>query len=68
MKTLNEAKTRYLMIDPAVTKAGWNLGNRSQFRFEIPVDGEDADLTVLNANHEVVMAIAEGKIVYESSR
>ena len=43
MHILTEAQTRENKIDPALTKAGWNLGNRSQVRFEIPVDGEDAE-------------------------
>jgi type I restriction enzyme, R subunit len=67
MKTINEAKTRYLLIDPALTKAGWNLANRSQVRFEIPVDGEDAepwngvtDYSLYLPNGEII-AVVEAK-------
>ena len=55
------------MIDPALTKAGWNLGNRSQVRFEIPVDGEDAepwngvtDYSLYLPNGEII-AVVEAK-------
>ena len=39
---LNEAQSRYLLIDPALTKAGWDLADRTQVRLEVPVDGYDA--------------------------
>ena len=39
----NEAKTRKDIIDPQITAAGWNLGDEAQVRFEIPVDGYDAE-------------------------
>ncbi len=67
MRTLNEAKTREQRIDPALTKAGWNLGNRSQVRFEIPVDGYDAkpwngvtDYCLSRPNAQVI-AVVEAK-------
>jgi hypothetical protein len=41
--SLNEARTRYILIDPALTKAGWNLEDRTQVGLEIPVDGYDAE-------------------------
>ena len=41
--SLNEATTRQDLIDPAIAKAGWNLEDISQVRFEIPVDGYDAE-------------------------
>jgi len=37
----NEAKTRKELIDPALTKAGWNLNNPNQVGLEIPIDGTD---------------------------
>jgi type I restriction enzyme, R subunit len=37
----NEAHTRQELIDPALTKAGWDPGNRNQVGLEIPVDGFD---------------------------
>lgn len=41
--SLNEAQARYLLIDPALERAGWNLADRTQVRFEVPVDGYDAE-------------------------
>jgi type I restriction enzyme R subunit len=65
--TRNEASTRKDIIDPQVTAAGWNLHDLSQVRFEIPVDGYDAepwngvtDYCLYRANGEVV-AIIEAK-------
>ena len=40
---LNESKTRSTLIDPQLEAAGWRLSDRSQVRFEIPVDGYDAE-------------------------
>jgi type I restriction enzyme R subunit len=40
---MNEARTRLTLIDPALGKAGWRLDDRTQVRFEIPVDGYDAE-------------------------
>jgi type I site-specific restriction endonuclease len=39
----SEAITRRDKIDPALNKAGRNLANRAQVRFEIPIDGGDAE-------------------------
>jgi type I site-specific restriction endonuclease len=39
---LSEARTRVQLIDPQLREAGWRLDDRSQVRFEIPVDGYDA--------------------------
>lgn len=41
--SLNEAQARYILIDPGLTKAGWNLSDRTQVRLEVPVDGYDAE-------------------------
>jgi type I restriction enzyme R subunit len=41
MPDLNEAKTRALLINPRLEKAGWNLSDRSQIQFEVPVQGYD---------------------------
>jgi len=67
LRTLSEAKTREEKIDPALAKAGWNLGNRSQVRFEIPVDGEEAepwngvtDYSLYRPNGEII-AVVEAK-------
>jgi len=41
--TLNEALTRTLQIDPQLRAADWTLNDRTQVRFEVPVDGYDAE-------------------------
>jgi hypothetical protein len=41
MPDLNEAKTRAFLINPQLEKAGWNLSDRSQIQFEVPVTGYD---------------------------
>jgi hypothetical protein len=38
---LNEARTRALLINPQLERAGWNLSDRSQIQFEVPVQGYD---------------------------
>jgi type I site-specific restriction endonuclease len=38
---LNEARTRALLINPQLERAGWNLSDRSQIQFEVPVKGYD---------------------------
>jgi len=40
---LNEAATRALLIDPQLRGAEWPLQDRSLVRFEVPVDGYDAE-------------------------
>ena len=40
---LNEAQARYILIDPALDKAGWKLYDRTQVGLEVPVDGYDAE-------------------------
>ncbi len=41
MPTPTEAQTRRQLIDPALARAGWNVGDSSQVGLEIPVDGFD---------------------------
>jgi len=41
MSDLNEAKTRASLINPQLAKARWNLSDRSQIQFEVPVQGYD---------------------------
>ena len=41
--SLNEALTRVQQIDPQLRTAGWNITDRTQVRFEVPVDGYDAE-------------------------
>lgn len=36
---VSESQTRYNSIDPQLKKAGWNLSDRTQVAFEIPVAG-----------------------------
>lgn len=38
---ISEQETRYSLIDPQIKKAGWNLSDRTQVGFEIPVIGYD---------------------------
>jgi type I site-specific restriction endonuclease len=64
----NEAQTRKDFIDPKLTAVGWNLDPSSgQVRFEIPVDGYDAepwngvtDYCLYQPNGEVI-AVVEAK-------
>ena len=41
--SLNEGQARYILIDPSLRDAGWNLDDRTQVGFEVPVDGYDAE-------------------------
>jgi type I site-specific restriction endonuclease len=63
----NEANTRKELIDKALEKAGWNLGDSNQVGIEIPVDGYDAapwngvtDYCLYLPNGEVI-AVVEAK-------
>ena len=63
----SEAETRYNLIDPAIKKAGWNLSDRTQIWFEVPVQGYDAspqsgitDYCLYRTNGEV-LAVIEAK-------
>ena len=47
----SEAQTRYNLIDPAIKKAGWNLADRTQIWFEVPVQGYDAILDSMGTNN-----------------
>jgi type I site-specific restriction endonuclease len=40
---ISESATRAKLIDPLLTAAGWNLKDRMQVDFEIPVDGYDKE-------------------------
>ena len=64
---VSEAQTRYNLIDPLLKKVGWNLSDRTQVAFEIPVAGYDAsvsegysDYCLYRPNGEVI-AIIEAK-------
>src|SRR6266478_8867418 len=43
MLRISETATRAKLIDPLLTAAGWNLKDRTQVDFEIPVDGYDKE-------------------------
>ena len=67
MRIINEAQTRENLIDPALTRGGWNLLNKSQVGLEIPVDGYDAepwngvtDYCLYRPNGEII-AVVEAK-------
>lgn len=41
MPVRSEARTRKELIDPALEKVGWNVGNAQEVGIEVPVDGYD---------------------------
>lgn len=41
----NEAQTKKQLIDRQIAKAGWNLNDRNEVRFEVPASGDDEDWT-----------------------
>lgn len=43
MLRISETATRAKLIDPLLTAAGWNLKDRTEVDFEIPVDGYDKE-------------------------
>lgn len=70
----NESRTRQNLIDPMLVKAGWNLADRSQVWFEVPIDGYDAspqngitDYCLYRANGEV-LAVIEAKKTKRDAR
>ncbi len=42
---LDELQTRKKLIDGQISKAGWNLFDRNQVRFQVPASGDDDDWT-----------------------
>ncbi|HYV94985.1 MAG TPA: DEAD/DEAH box helicase family protein [Chitinophagales bacterium] len=71
---LNEAEVRYNIIDPQLINAGWNLADRTQISFEVPVDGYDAspingitDYCLYRNNGEVI-AVIEAKHTRRDAR
>ncbi len=74
ISTLRERETRYTLIDPLLKKAGWNLNDRSQVLFEVPLENYDTELingftdyTLLRENGEV-LAVIEAKRTSRDSR
>ncbi len=64
---ISESATRAKLIDPLLTAAGWNLKDRTQVDFEIPVDGYDkepwngiTDYCLFHPSGEV-LAVVEAK-------
>jgi type I restriction enzyme R subunit len=64
---ISEAQTRYSLIDPQLKKAGWNLSDRTQVAYEIPVAGYDGsssegftDYCLYRPNGDV-LAVIEAK-------
>ena len=71
---INEQETRYSLIDPQLKKAGWNLSDRTQVGFEIPVPNYDktfitgfTDYVLLRPNGEV-LAVVEAKRTSRDAR
>src|SRR5438876_830900 len=67
MLRISETATRAKLIDPLLTAAGWNLKDRTQVDFEIPVDGYDkepwngiTDYCLFHPSGEV-LAVVEAK-------
>jgi type I restriction enzyme, R subunit len=63
---LNESETRYSLIDPLIRKAGWNLADKREVAFEVPVNGYDAtpengitDYTLYREKGEVLAVIED---------
>lgn len=58
---ISEKETRYSIIDPLVTKAGWNLTDHTQVGFEIPVT--DYDKTVVKGFTDYCLYKANGEVI-----
>ena len=74
MPRVSEATTRYNLIDPQLKKAGWNLSDRTQVAFEIPVAGYDGsvsegftDYCLYKPNGDVI-AVVEAKRTSRDAR
>ncbi|MFZ1322899.1 MAG: DEAD/DEAH box helicase family protein [Ignavibacteria bacterium] len=72
--TVSEKETRYTLIDPMLTKAGWNLYDRTQVLFEIPTENYDktlingfTDYCLYRENGEV-LAVVEAKRTSRDAR
>jgi type I site-specific restriction endonuclease len=71
---LNEAKTRALLINPQLERAGWNLSDHTQVQFEVPVKGYDPTpwngFTDFSLYHPdgTVLAVVEAKRTARNAR
>jgi type I restriction enzyme R subunit len=70
----NEAKTRALLINPQLERAGWNLSDRSQVQLEVPVAGYNpapwngfTDFCLYHADGSV-LAVIEAKRTARNAR
>jgi type I site-specific restriction endonuclease len=74
MPDISEAKTRASLINPQLEKAGWNLSDRSQIQFEVPVQGYDPTpwngFTDFSLYHPdgTVLAVIEAKRTARNAR
>ncbi|MBE7502342.1 MAG: DEAD/DEAH box helicase family protein [Verrucomicrobiales bacterium] len=66
-QSLNKSATRSLLVNPLLLARGWKLHDRSQVRFEVPVDGYDptpwngiTDYTLYRPSAEV-LSVVEAK-------
>jgi len=66
--SLNEAQARYVLIDPALDKAGWKLHDRTQVGLEVPVDGYDAEPWIGVTDYCLYAATGEVIAVIEAKR
>jgi type I restriction enzyme R subunit len=71
---LSESETRYTLIDPMIERAEWNMADRRQVAFEVPVDGYDAspmngitDYCLFRDNGDV-LAVIEAKRTRRDAR
>ena len=71
---ISERETRYSLIDPQIKKAGWNLSDRIQIGFEIPVIGYDKTIVrgftdyCFYRNTGDVLAVVEAKRTSRDAR
>ena len=71
---ISEQETRYSIIDPLLTKAGWNLSDYSKVGFEIPVQNYDKTIVTgftdycLYTDDGDVLAVIEAKRTSRDAR
>ena len=70
---ISEKETRYSLIDPSLTKAGWNLADHTQVSFEIPVASYDntkihgfTDYCLYRDNGEVLAVVEAKKTIIQT--
>ncbi|MBN2572578.1 MAG: DEAD/DEAH box helicase family protein, partial [Ignavibacteriales bacterium] len=72
--TIREDETRYSIINPMLNKADWNIVDRTQVRFEIPIQNYDktrvsgfTDYCLYRTNGEI-LAVVEAKRTSRDAR